>query len=162
MSFGTEKMIDLADFLKDHWTEVQRASGKRFNFGILKQNTITYDTEPACRAVILAGKMNPNIKYDFFKAVQESFYIHNNLPNDDDTYVQLAGKFGIDAQAFHSRFKKDQAKMNAYSEFDLATSMGVKGFPALIAKIDGKLYLVTDGYQKAERLIKILKNRGLE
>ncbi len=159
---GTEKMMELRDFLRDHWMEVQRASGQRFNFGILNQSSVLYDTEPACRAVILAGKINPEIKYEFFKAVQESFYIHNHLPNDDDTYVQIAAKFGIDAETFHARYKKDQAKMDAYSEFDLTTAMGVTGFPALIAKIDGKLYRVADGYQKADRIIKLLENRGLK
>ncbi len=159
---GTEKMLELKDFLKEHWMEVQRASGQRFNFKILSQSSVSYDTEPACRAVILAGKMKPEIKFDFFKAAQESFYIHNNLPNDDDTYVQLAGRFGINPETFHNRFKKDQAKLDAYSEFDLAAKMGVASFPALIAKIDGKLYLVTNGYQKAERIIKLLENRGLK
>jgi putative protein-disulfide isomerase len=159
---GTEKMIELRDFLKEHWTEVHRTTGQRFNFKILSLSEVLYDTEPACRAVILAGEMKPEIKYDYFKAVQESFYIHNNLPNEEDTYVQLASKFGIDGETFHRRFIKSQAKMNAYSEFDLAVSMGVKSFPTLIAKIDGKLYLVTNGYQKADKIIKILQNRGLK
>ncbi|MFZ1524030.1 MAG: DsbA family protein [Saprospiraceae bacterium] len=159
---GTEKMSDLRDFLHEHWTEVHRASGQRFNFAILKKSEITYDTEPACRAVILAGKMKPAIQYDYFKAVQESFYIHNHLPNDDDTYVQLAAGLGLDAKEFHKRFKQSQTKMDAYSDFDLAGSMGIKSFPALVAKIDGKLYMVTDGYQKADRIIKLLENRGLK
>ena len=159
---GTEKMSDLRDFLHEHWTEVHRASGQRFNFAILKKSEITYDTEPACRAVILAGKMNPDIKFDFFKAIQESFYIQNNLPNDDDTYVQIAVKMGLDPEKFHSLFKKSQAKMDAYSDFDLAVAMGVTSFPALIAKIEGKLYMVSNGYQKAERIIKLLQNRGLK
>lgn len=159
---GTEKMMDLRAFLHEHWTEVHRASGQRFNFAILKKSEITYDTEPACRAVILAGKMNSNIKYDYFKAVQESFYMQNNLPNEDDTYVQIAAKLGLDPEVFHSRFRKSQAKMDAFSEFDLAATMGVRSFPALIAKIEGKLYMVTNGYQKAERIIKLLQNRGLK
>lgn len=159
---GTEKMKDLRDFLNEHWTEVHRASGQRFNFAILKKSDITYDTEPACRAVILAGKINPPIKYEYFKAVQESFYIHNNLPNDDDTYVQIAARLGLDPELFHQRFRKSQAKMDAYSDFDLAASLGVHSFPALIAKIDGKLYIVSNGYQKAERIIKLLQNRGLK
>ncbi|MBK8518557.1 MAG: DsbA family protein [Saprospiraceae bacterium] len=159
---GTEKMIEIRGFLKDHWTEVQRSTGRRFNFGILNQSEVLYDTEPACRAVILAGKIKPEIKYEYFKAVQESFYILNKLPNDDDTYVQIAAGFGIDPESFHNSFKKSQAKMDAYSEFDLSVAMGVQSFPALIAKIDGKLYLVSNGYQKAERIITLLKNRGLK
>ncbi|MFZ1748672.1 MAG: DsbA family protein [Saprospiraceae bacterium] len=159
---GTEKMLELRDFLKDHWKEVQKASGQPINYAILQQSEVLYDTEPACRAVIIAGKMKPDVKYAFFKAAQESFYYHNNLPNDIDTYVNIAAKLGIDPVLFVKKFESIQSKSDAYSDFDLAQKMGVTGFPTLVAKIDGQLYLVTNGYQKAERIIKLLENRGLK
>jgi putative protein-disulfide isomerase len=159
---GTEKMSELNGFLKDHWEEVQKASGQPFNYAILNNHEVLYDTEPACRAVIVMGKLKPEVKYEYFKAIQESFYYHNTLPNDDDTYVQLAIKFGVDGETFHKLFKKQQSIMDAYSEFDLANNLGVQGFPCLIAKIDGKLYVATNGYQKADRIIKLLQNRGLK
>ncbi len=159
---GTEKMWELKDFLRSHWLEVQKATGQKFNYAILEKNEVLYDTEPACRAVILAGNLRPELKYAFFKAVQESFYIHNNLPNDIDTYVQIAAGLGIDPETFHKKFIKPQAQLDAFADFDLAGSMGIQGYPALIAKIDGKLYLATSGYQKAERIIKLLENRGLK
>ena len=158
---GTEKMIELKDFLRHHWQEVQRATGRRFNFGILSKNEVTYDTEPACRAVIIAGRMKPESKYEYFKAVQESFYIHNNLPNDKDTYISIAERLGLDPAVFHKKFDHKQSQMDAFSEFDLAASMGITSFPALIAKINGKLYLATNGYQEASRIIALLKARGL-
>ncbi len=158
---GTETIMELKDFLGDHWREVQKSTGQKFNFNILSKNEVLYDTEPACRAVILAGKMKPDIKYAYFKAVQESFYVKNNLPNDADTYVQIAASLGINPEQFHKRFEHPQAKMDAYSDFDLARSLGVTGFPTLIAKINGKLYLAANGYQKADRIIKSLQNRGL-
>ncbi|MBK8626081.1 MAG: DsbA family protein [Saprospiraceae bacterium] len=158
---GTETMVDLKDFLKDHWQEVQEATGQPFNYAMLNQHEVVYDTEPSCRAVMVAGRLKPEIKYAYFKAVQESFYFHNTLPNDDDTFVQLAVKFGIDGETFHKLFKKQQSKLDVFSEFELAQKLGVQGFPSLIAKIDGKLYMVTNGYQKAERIIKLLENRGL-
>jgi protein-disulfide isomerase-like protein with CxxC motif len=39
--------------------------------------------------------------------------------------------------------------------------MGIAGFPSLVAKIDGKLFLVTNGYQKADKIITLLRNKGL-
>ena len=159
---GTEKIADLKDFLYQHWLDVQNTSGVKINFNILRKGEILYDTEPACRAVIIAGNMNPEIKYDFFKEVQKSFYLYNDLPNEEDTYVQIAAKLGLDPEIFHKNFRNRQSSMNAYSDFDLATAMGVQGFPTLIAKIEGKLYLVTNGYQKADKIILSLRNRGLE
>lgn len=159
---GTETMLELKDFLKDHWLEVNKATGQPFNYAILSQSEVLYDTEPACRAVIVAGMLDPKIKYEYFKAVQVSFYFHNTLPNDDDTYVQLAAKFGLDPEVFHKLYKSKQSKLDAYSEFELAQKMGVQGFPSLIAKINGKLYTVTNGFQKADRIITLLRNRDLK
>lgn len=159
---GTETMMELRDFLADHWKEVQHTSGQPFNFHILTQLQVMYDTEPACRAVIIAGKMKPGIMYAYFKQVQTSFYVHNNLPNDADTYVKIAAALGLDAELFHQKYESRQAKMDAYADFELASRMGVSGFPALIAKIDNKLYLATNGYQKAEKIIALLKARGLK
>jgi len=159
---GTETMLELKDFLKDHWKEVQRASGRPFNYSILSQNEVLYDTEMACRAVIVAGQLKPEIKYEYFKAVQESFYFHNNLPNDLDTYVNLAERFGINPHQFHIKLDARQSKMDAYSEFELASKMGIQGFPSMVAKIDRKSTLVTNGFQKADNIIKLLENRGLK
>ncbi|MBC7884068.1 MAG: DsbA family protein [Saprospiraceae bacterium] len=158
---GTETIGELSDFLYHHWIEVQKTSGTKINFSILKESDIMYDSEPACRAVIVANKLKPGISYEYFKAAQESFYFHNNLPNDIDTYINLAVKFGINPEKFHKLFIAKQSQADTYSEFDLASAMGVKGFPSLIAKIDGKLYIVTSGYQKADRIIKLLHGRGL-
>jgi putative protein-disulfide isomerase len=159
---GTETMLELKNFLRDHWQEVHKATGQPFNYSILSKNEVVYDTEPSCRAVLVAGKLKPSIKYEYFKAVQTSFYYHNTLPNDEDTFVQLAIKFGIDGETFHKLFRKQQSKLDVFSEFELAQKMGVQGFPCLIAKIDGKLYVATNGYQKADRIIKLLQNRGLK
>ncbi|MBK9735849.1 MAG: DsbA family protein [Saprospiraceae bacterium] len=159
---GTETMGDLKEFLWNHWIEVQQASGQKFNFSILNKHDIMYNTEPACRAIIVADKLKPGIKYSYFQAVQKSFYLENNHPGDIDVYTKIAANLGLDADAFYALFQNPQSKMDAYSDFDLAASMGVKGFPALIAKIDGKLYLVTNGYQKADKIIKLLKAKGME
>lgn len=159
---GTEKILDLKDFLRKHWQEVHAATGQDFNYKILTKNEVLYDTEPACRAVMLVGQLKPEVQYEYFKAVQHSFYYENNLPNDDNTYVALAQNFGIDGATFNAAFKNPQSKMDVYSEFDLAASMGITSFPTLIAKINGKLYVATNGFQKAEKIITLLKNRGLE
>jgi putative protein-disulfide isomerase len=159
---GTETMMELKNFLKEHWMEVNHTTGQRFNYAILEQSSVLYDTEPSCRAVLVAGEMAPSKKYDYFKSVQESFYFHNSLPNDDETYILLAQKAGIDPKAFAIKYRALQSKEKVYSEFELAQKMGVTGFPSLIAKIDGKLFLVTNGYQKADGIITSLKNRGLK
>ena len=105
--------------------------------------------------------MKPGLAFAFFKDVQQSFYYENNMPGDIDTYIALAQKHGLDPKEFHILFNADQSKVDTYAEFELAAKMGVRSFPTLIAKIDNKLYIASSGYQKADRIIKLLRGRGM-
>jgi putative protein-disulfide isomerase len=156
---GRETMLDLRGFLREHWTEVFRATGQKFNFAILEQGDVIYDTEYACRAVVVADQLKPGIRLEYFKAVQKAFYQDNILPNDVDAYVQLAISMGMDGKTFHEKFKHRQSKADTYSEFELAAAMGVRSFPTLIAKMNGKLYLVSNGYSKADKMIALLHGK---
>ncbi len=158
---GRESMADLRGFLREHWTEVYKATKMPFNFAILDQGDVIYDTEYACRAVVVAGQINPALKAPFFKEVQKAFYQDNILPNDIDAYVQIAIKMGLDGQDYHTRLKNRQSKADTYSEIDLAATMGVRSFPTLIVKMNGKLYIAASGYTKSEIIIAKLKGRGL-
>jgi putative protein-disulfide isomerase len=158
---GDEKIMDLKHFLRKHWTEVARASGQRFNFKILDDDMVVYDTEMSCRAVYTAGVLDPKMKYTYFQEAQKAFYMENILPNDIDAYVQIAMRLGFDGPTFHKAFVSNKHKAGVLSEIELARRLGVSSFPTLIAKIDGKLFIVTNGYQKASKIIAMLKGRGL-
>lgn len=159
---GTETIGELGSFLHEHWEEIHQLTGQKFQFDILKQTSVLYDTEPACRAIIVVNELKPEVKYSFFKAVQESFYYHNDLPGVATTYAKIATRFGIDEKTFTEKFNSQEAKQQTQMEFNLAHQMGVRGFPTLMTKIDGKLYLVSNGFQKADRIIAALRNKGLK
>lgn len=158
---GNESMMELHDFLFKHWQDVHKASGQDFNFSILSQSDVLYNTEPACRAVFVIGQLAPEKKYQYFKLVQRGFYYHNLLPHDAENYARMASECGVDFDQFLQIFESRQAKAEVYSDFELAEKLGATGFPTLIAKIDGKLYLAAQGYQKADKIITLLKSRGL-
>ncbi len=158
---GKETMADLGGFLHEHWTEVSDRTGQPFRYDILKQTHILYDTEPACRAVVTMGLLKPDAKYEFFKALQKSFYYDNDKPGVAATYVSIAKKFGVNEAAFKAKFESAEIIQLTRSEFELSHRMGVNGFPALLASIQGKLQVVTNGYAKADKIIAILKKKGL-
>lgn len=157
---GKETIGELKEFLKDHWLEVKRASGQEFNFSIFDQEDLYYDTEPACRAVLIVKELKPAAMYAYFKAVQKAFYYDNANHLVEDTYITLAKNFDIDEDKFRSMFRSPSGKMTSYKDFELAQLMGVRGFPSLIAKIDGKYYQIANGYSKAEKMINRLRNNG--
>ena len=159
--FGKEKINEMANFLTHHWEDVHKASNQPFKYDILKNKEFLYDTEPACRATIVARIMNPTIELEFFKAIQTAFYSDNKNTNNIDTYLELATIFDLDKGRFKELYESDEVKNQTKNDFSLASQMGVRGFPAVIVSIDGKFYSASNGYTKSEILIqnidKILK-----
>ncbi|MCO6464403.1 MAG: DsbA family protein [Saprospiraceae bacterium] len=157
---GTETMGDLKDFLKEHWMEIAQLTAQPFKYDILDQSELVYDTEPACRAVMVVGQLKPESMYEYFKAVQRSFYAQNRLPQAD-TYAQLATQFGIAASDFMEAFDSDDSKDAIDEAFNRAEILGVRGFPTLMARIDGNMYMISNGFLKADKIIKLLKDLGM-
>jgi len=151
---GTETMNDLSSFLKHHWEDVNKASNQPFKYDILKDKEFIYDTEPACRATIVARKMNPEKEFEFFKAIQTAFYAKNKNTNSVVTYLEIAESIGLDKSKFKELFESVELKTQIKEDFELARSMGITGYPAVIISENGKLTIVSKGYLSSSNLIK--------
>lgn len=154
--YNTEKAIDMADFLKSHWVEIEERTGQPFKHDILKDPDFIYDTEPASRAVVVARKMNPEIEFEFFKAVQEAFYRDNKNTNEVSTYLELAADFDLDVDAYEHFFNSSEIKEFTRADFQLSQQMGIKGFPSLVLKKGEQFSLIANGYQTAENIEAII------
>ena len=151
--YNTQTMTDLGDFLKDHWKEVGERSGQPFGYEILKDETFVYDTEPACRAVVVMKKLQPESTLAFFKKIQHSFYKENKNTNSVETYLELVEEFGIEKEIFQKEFESDEMKAAVKSEFTYSSEIGVRGFPTLVLQKGDKYFLLTNGYTTADNII---------
>ncbi len=150
--YGTEKMAELSGFLRHHWEEIQKRTGQKFSYKILKEDSFVYDTEPACRAVVTARHMNPEIDLEFFKAVQIAFYKEGKSTHDIDTYKAIARSFGLDEETFVKHFQSDDIKAATKMDFALSQQIGIRGFPSLVLKQGTDYSLLANGYLKAEKI----------
>ena len=151
---GKEKIDGMSDFLKEHWSHVHEASNQPFKYDILKDKDFIYDTEPSCRATVVARTMKPEVELDFYKAIQTAFYANNSNTNEIETYLSIADQFGLDKAKFEELYISEEIINQTKEDFELASSMGVSGFPAVVVSVNGKLTLVCKGYMKADQLIK--------
>lgn len=158
--FNTETAFEMADFLKSHWIEIEERTGQPFSFDILSNETFIYDTEPPARAVIVCRFMNPSIELEFFKHVQTAFYKENKNTNEVGTYLQIASKFKLDVQKFEELYLSEQIKSQTKADFQLASDMGIRGFPSIVLKKDGQFSLIANGFDTAENISSRIKNIG--
>lgn len=154
---GTETNEDLGEFLAHHWKDVEKRTAKPFNYDILDDSNLVYDTEPACRAVVTARHMKPEIELDFFKAVQTAFYVEAKDIRAADTYIALARQFSLDEDAFRSKFESDEMKYATKADFQLSGEMGVRGFPSVVMSQKGQLFMIANGYISADELLKTIE-----
>ena len=151
--YNTETMADLGDFLKDHWKEVAEKSGQPFSYDIISDHTFIYDTEPACRAVVVMKKLQSESTLAFFKKIQHSFYAKNKNTNSIETYLELVEAFGIEKAIFQKEFESDEMKAAVKSEFTYSSEIGVRGFPTIVLQKDGKFHLISNGYTSSGNII---------
>jgi len=150
---GTETMGKLGGFLREHWDHVKEASGLEFSYDILEQEDFIYDTEPSCRAVETARSLKPEIALDFYHAVQKAFYAESKDTRYVDLFLEIAKDFELDTEKFAERYESAEMKHKTAENFEMAASMGIRGFPSLVLQKGEQYFLLSRGYQKAEAMM---------
>lgn len=151
---GDEHVVDEArlKFLKEHWVEIGERSGQEFSLDILENTGWIYNTEWACRAVVVMRKLAPEHAFAYFGAVQANFYAKNLDPSKPETYADEAVKFGVDRDEFLKAYDSDEIKQETMSDFAWSQGVGVTGFPSVLVKDGDKVGALTLGYQPLENL----------
>lgn len=148
---------EMKDFLRHHWEDVNKASDQPFSYDILDRTDLNYDTEPACRAVVVVRHMNPEKEFEFFKMIQEAFYYQNKDLRSTESYSSILETLELDKEVFNQRFHSDEYKAFVKDDFERASALGVQGFPAVLLQSGENLYVLTRGYTSAEHVNAAIK-----
>ncbi len=151
--YNTQTMSELKDFLSHHWKDVYKASKQPFNYDVL-DTSITYDTEPPCRANVVVRELAPEQSFAFFKACQRAFYFENKNMHLSESYHDILKELKIDVEQFDKLFASEEMKNLVRKDFERSAEWGVQGFPTLILQQGDNLTLITNGYTDSETMIK--------
>ena len=130
-----------------HWRAVQARTGQPFRFDDALPPGFVYDTEPACRAVVTMGGIDPSRIFALFKAIQTAFYAEGRDVTQPGVLADLAAGTGVERAAFVRDFESDVARTRTQAHFRQAREAGVRGFPTLIVQQDAQLHTVCNGCQ---------------
>ncbi|WFC64529.1 hypothetical protein EWH21_23300 [Pseudomonas sp. REST10] len=144
-------------FLRQHWEEIGEATGQPFSFDILERAHFSYDTEPACRAVVtarhmLAGASSRKL-YAIFSAIQRKFYVANADPTQLGFYESIIEGAGLDFARFTELYEGDSARQWTRGDFELSHRLQVRAFPTLLARTDSGFVQLATGFARAASLI---------
>lgn len=139
-------------FLRQEWTHIAAQTGQPFGFHLLERPAFTYDTEPACRAVVTARGLfgaEPEARrreLAFFSSVQRKFYVEGEDPKDAAFYHDICSASGLDPARFATNFSGPEAIAATQREFRLARQLGVRGFPSVLLQTEAGVKEISVGY----------------
>jgi putative protein-disulfide isomerase len=146
------------DAIRGHWTRVNQMTGQPFDMAFFDRESFVYDTEPACRAVVTARRLMPRMALPFLARIQQAFYAENRDMTATDEICEVAEEAGFDRSDFAAAFARAETRNETFRDFLIAQSLGIHGFPTLIAGSEERGYaLLTNGYRPLEDLAEPLE-----
>lgn len=133
--------------VREHWQHVEELTGQPFDRSFFERERFVYDTEPACRALALLRSSYPALAPVFLQRLQERFYAHNDDITDPDRLAAIAGEFGQDPASFREELDDPRLAESVAAEWRQTASMGVTGYPMLLALDNGKAHVLAIGCQ---------------
>ncbi|MBV8502906.1 MAG: DsbA family protein [Paucibacter sp.] len=159
---GTE-VLDAAgkQFRLSHWARVEAASGLPFNReALMARKDFIYDTEPICRAVVVARTLAPEAPLlDVFRALQHAFYVDGLDTTDPETLARVtaqsltAAGHPTSTEVALRQYQSLTTIQETRDDFRKARALGINSFPALLMEVDGEHFPVTPGYSSAAEIL---------
>lgn len=146
-------------YIRGAWKAVHEASGQPFDHAFFEREAFTYDTEPACRAVVAMRRLAPEQALAFNRRVSQAFYAANRDVTNDALLADIGAEAGMDRAAFLAEMQSEDCRNETLGDFLMAKQSGVEGFPLLAAGThEGGYALVTQGFRPIDGLIEAIED----
>ncbi len=148
---------DFADYILGAYKRVEEYSGITFGEAYLAQlrtkKLWSSSVTPAI-AIETFKQFKPEEAIFFASSVQYAYFFEGKDLRDEQVYIPLVKKYGIDEKLFMEKMKSAEMKQTAEAGFQQSSAFGVSGFPCVIMEINGKYYALTRGFTDFESLKK--------
>jgi putative protein-disulfide isomerase len=117
-------------------TDIAELTGAEFGEAyerLIADGSFVMDSEAAARGMAALRQAAPDRAAELATALQDVFYVDGLSLSDSTTYRRVAEDAGLDADAVVAAFEGAEAQAAAEADFHLASVLGVKGFPTLLA-----------------------------
>ena len=151
--------VELRDYVLHHWQQVAQTTGQPFDFENALPDGFVYDTEPACRAVVVVRESQPELGLAYLHALQQAFYAEGKDVTQPDTLADLAAQQGLARDAFLAAFDDPQTRLSTQADFECKAKYGVMGFPCLLVNTGQRWRMVSMGYQDYDTVVQQIQRR---
>jgi len=140
--------------IKQTWVTIQsEIPNTKFNFDFWSDNKPKRSTYPACRAVIAARKLDPNLHYKMIESIQHAYYLQAKNPSNTNVLIELAQNLDVDANEFEKLLFSPEINMELNKEINLSRELGAQGFPSLILETIEEKYFIPINYNDENEIL---------
>ena len=129
--------------------------GSGFHDGLLAEGTWVSQSEPACRATLIAQALAGGQKaIDFGDELSRGFYVDGSPPDAPESLTRAADRAGIDARKLLTRWEAGPDATAA--EMEAVREAGVGVYPSLYTRVDDRLRVIYKGFATADQLVRMM------
>lgn len=155
----------MAGFIKEGHKRVEELTGVKFGKDFLWHIFNSQDSdwhphsEKAAIALCIFKEQYPEQQVAFATDLQYALNYDGRDLTDDEAYMHLIEKYGLNEAEFYSKLKSEEYHEKAAYEFALCRQLQVTGFPAvLLQESDTKFFLVARGFTTYENIKTRIEN----
>lgn len=134
-------------YILQHWRTVAETTAQPFDFAKALPDGLLYDTEPACRALVVARQLDESLVFAFLDSLQRAFYQDGQDITRANILRDLAIQTGYAQEAFSDAFDSEESQIATQADFTWVRNLAISGFPSLLAEHQQQYVLITNGYQ---------------
>ena len=145
-------------YLRSHWEAVASQTGQPFDATLLEREAFTYDTYPACKAVVTVRELlGEEAAFTYLHTIQHAFYAQGiDITKSRLLYGYYEQLFGNSGK-FAFMYGTERMETLMYHDFAKARSMGATAFPSIVI-VDRDGHMVCQkGYRSFEEIKQLLE-----
>lgn len=140
---------EVAPYIKSAYKDVENATGVKFGEafvkGTLEKGTAIFSSQLISQALAVVNQDAPNRAVEAAHALQSLVYFEGKEPEVVASYDGFALQFGYTVEDFRTKLKSDAIVKATQEGFYLSRRLGVRGFPTVFLKKDGKHITIANG-----------------
>ncbi|SDF70043.1 Predicted dithiol-disulfide isomerase, DsbA family [Fontibacillus panacisegetis] len=126
-SNGIQKPSDVAQ----HWQEVGEHSRMPID-GTLWHDHPILSSYPPSRVFKVIQEKHEGKENEFLRRAREAVFVFNRNIGEDEVLIDLVHQMGLDGEKIVAESGLESAQNRLEQDFELSSSLGVKGFPTVI------------------------------
>lgn len=154
------KMGYINAHIRRNMNKVTKRTGKPFGLGfenLLDSVHYPYNSTRASVAIEVVKEIAPHQALAFASDIQHSFFEHGADIQEDDFYIQLSKKYGLNSEEFLHHLKSPLYQTKTKLAFDKTNAIGFSGFPAVAIQYGNNFKIINEGYTTANNLITLIE-----